>query len=686
MLNSVLPKYKDLIIPSIGRGTQDEDRKLYLSTSADSLKLIFTKAIAQKNASTLKIAVPAFFCGETLHEAWVKGVQYVYYLIDDNLDPVWDDLKNICDSTDVDLLLFCHFFGSFHGINRIKNYCAQKKIVLIEDCAHVLYRGKEFGKKGDFVLYSPHKTLPIPDGAILDINPSKIERISCLQKSVTEDVPTERRDVEAGWRAKKLFQKTIGIQKKISWRFEPHLYSCEKSGAQRPIQGISAYSRNILKSYSEKKLKQAVCVRRDNYELLNNIVKQIAADVRAIPFSGDGAPYVAAFDLSIVKNKESIEDRLGNLGIYGVYWPDLPQEIEDGERYAGILRLSKNMVCYPVHQGIATDKYAKILASISKDNDSTHSSKIEIHAVKNKDDYEIWSTILDDISVRNIPQESLYGDIKADVEHWSVDRYIIYIDGNAAGLLQALIKRFKGAALAVRINRGPLMLDKYRNSETVFRILDALRKIYHHPIPILYASDLRFSVEHLADAVRYGWRARNLFGFSSGLIDLGDDVDEIRARFDGKWRNQLVSVEKKGVEILKDGSRFDECVSLYENDQKEKGYKGVPTRMLYGMWRDGRSPLRLYRIENPNGDIIAFDVFYFGSNFGLYLVGWNGPEGRKIYANNLLLYSAVIDSKERGAKWFDLGGIDFIETPENAMFKMGLRPTLYRTLGEYISF
>ena len=91
-------------------------------------------------------------------------------------------------------------------------------------------------------------------------------------------------------------------------------------------------------------------------------------------------------------------------------------------------------------------------------------------------------------------------------------------------------------------------------------------------------------------------------------------------------------------------------------------------------------------LTNKEDEIIAFDIFYMTNNFGLYLVGWNGSEGRKRYLNNLLFYNAAKKFRERGIRWLDLGGIDYIETEENARFKDGMRPQHYQLLGEFIKF
>ena len=56
-----------------------------------------------------------------------------------------------------------------------------------------------------------------------------------------------------------------------------------------------------------------------------------------------------------------------------------------------------------------------------------------------------------------------------------------------------------------------------------------------------------------------------------------------------------------------------------------------------------------------------------------YLIGWSGPEGREVNAANLLLWNAMLGEKWRGARWFDLGGIDRKHNPGVAAFKAGMK-------------
>ena len=47
----------------------------------------------------------------------------------------------------------------------------QNEAWLVEDAAHVLERVSAIGKFGDFIIFSPHKQIALPDGALLVVCP-----------------------------------------------------------------------------------------------------------------------------------------------------------------------------------------------------------------------------------------------------------------------------------------------------------------------------------------------------------------------------------------------------------------------------------------------------------------------------------------------------------------------------------
>ena len=63
----------------------------------------------------------------------------------------------------------------------------------------------------------------------------------------------------------------------------------------------------------------------------------------------------------------------------------------------------------------------------------------------------------------------------------------------------------------------------------------------------------------------------------------------------------------------------------------------------------------------------------------------NIPNGYKINANRFLLWEAIKYLKGSGYEWFDMGGIDLINTKNVAEFKLGVGCSYENLLGEYVS-
>ena len=70
-----------------------------------------------------------------------------------------------------------------------------------------------------------------------------------------------------------------------------------------------------------------------------------------------------------------------------------------------------------------------------------------------------------------------------------------------------------------------------------------------------------------------------------------------------------------------------------------------------------------------------------------YLVGAVNEEGKRLNTGQLLLWSAVLTARDRGYRWFDLGGMDPEGTPEGVLyFKAGLNAEAYTYMGDFEAY
>ncbi len=119
------------------------------------------------------LLAPAYHCVTMLDPALALGADVLLYplLADLGPDPAaLDGLVN-ASAKPVKALLATHFFGFVRDFSWLQAWCAERGIVLIEDCSHTLfserYRAAGAGRYGRFVAASPYKFFPGADGGWL---------------------------------------------------------------------------------------------------------------------------------------------------------------------------------------------------------------------------------------------------------------------------------------------------------------------------------------------------------------------------------------------------------------------------------------------------------------------------------------------------------------------------------------
>jgi dTDP-4-amino-4,6-dideoxygalactose transaminase len=118
------------------------------------------------------VLLPSYNCGAEIDPVLNLSIKPIFYRIGKNFLVDCDDLVNRV-TTDVKAVLVTHFLGFPQPLDQIKQICTQKKLLLIEDCAHALlstHNEKPLGSYGDVSIFSLLKTLPVPNGGLLLIN------------------------------------------------------------------------------------------------------------------------------------------------------------------------------------------------------------------------------------------------------------------------------------------------------------------------------------------------------------------------------------------------------------------------------------------------------------------------------------------------------------------------------------
>ena len=685
MFGSELPSWRQIFTNKYNKKERghfcgNSDDLIWTSQTAISVRLIIENYQLVMERDVIRLWLPDFFCAETEQLFKKDKIQIDYYPITEKFEPDWKILKKMAAESVGDIFVFVHYFGVYHDINIAKEFCKRNDMLLIEDCAHVLYSSGKFGVKGDFTVYSPHKILPVCDGGIIRYN-EKDERIQKVVDGIKKQLEEE---VRAGncvsWRVKKALQKIIKVRRSTVFKVGPH-FSDEKAVTENEVRlGISRWSYNTLSGYSYTEIKKIAFTRKMNLDTMNYIVDWLLPEAEPVMTDDVVCPYAALYSIEKIKDKQGAVKKLERAGLLVTFWPTLPGGIKQMKDKSIAADMSENLLVIPIHQGM-TPQYMlnRYLPGIKKEKTKYRFEKLS----GSMGEREIWEN-MKDIVRNNIPQDWVYGVTKSEIEKKDLCRYRIYnFSGDCIGMIQALIEKRHGIKYAVRVNRGPIMIKKYNVAEIIFQVMDQFRKMMR-PLPFFYAPNLEFTPYHMHLACSYGWKCWNRFGFPSGTMNLEESEEALRKKLDSKWRNQLTAAEKKKLTVRNDNAGYKEFLKIYRTDQKEKGYVGIPEAILNYLFDLEDSPLESYYVEDEAGKVMAFDIIYCQCKTAHYLVGWNSNEGRKLYLNNLLLFNVVISLKQKGIKQFDLGGIEYIHTEDVARFKDGMRPEKYQLMGEFV--
>ena len=119
-----------------------------------------------------EVLIPDYICNVILAPLHALKIKAVFYSLDAELRPNWDQLKRSL-TPKTKALMLVNYFGFPNDLETAQKFCREHGIYFIEDNAHgfLSARRKEpLGSFGDFSIFSFRKTFPVPNGACLLIN------------------------------------------------------------------------------------------------------------------------------------------------------------------------------------------------------------------------------------------------------------------------------------------------------------------------------------------------------------------------------------------------------------------------------------------------------------------------------------------------------------------------------------
>ena len=366
--NVPLPTWRNLGAAMLGHMKSDielsapwrrpGDTGFWLSRSAWSILAIAQCWQRIKGQTSITVWVPDFFCNASLSPLRGIGVKLQFYPLTDQMAPDFDVCRTLAEETPPNLFVLVHYFGKPTSAEDAVAFCCEKHAWLIEDAAHVLRPIHGIGEYGDFVMYSPHKHLPIPDGAMLLVRengparlmdqPSAMEMLQDVYYSLINAPKVYHLPVGL-WLFKRVLQR-IGIR---NWRRPvfPFFQDIDATDSVLEHPKLSSLAKRLLFSVLDS-LDSVAFTRSQNSLLWEDV---LAKSGLLLSTKGSTSINFTPYLLGVTFPTDSLAEktflRCQQQGLPVTTWPDLPPEImAQKDQHDNALLFRNTRIYLQVHQ------------------------------------------------------------------------------------------------------------------------------------------------------------------------------------------------------------------------------------------------------------------------------------------------------------------------------------------------
>lgn len=294
-----------------------------------------------------------------------------------------------------------------------------------------------------------------------------------------------------------------------------------------------------------------------------------------------------------------------------------------------------------------------------------------------------WSQMLEQFDDANIYQTSAYG-----VVRWgegNLSRLVLKRDGAVVGAAQFRIIRPTPLKFGIAYLRwGPLWERRSHpfDLEIPVRMAQAIedeyleaRKLCVRILPNAFAGSSRAGVFNSAFAKFTREGGQSAETYRTFLLDLGAPLEDLRARLDAKWRNKLKQAERNQLTVTSGNGieTFRAFTEIYRQMLKRKAFDTTVDADEFELIQENLiEPQRMNVLICKNKDVpVAGLVVSAIGDTAIYLLGATSDAGLESRGAYLLQWTALQWLKERGVRWYDLGGIDPGGNPGVYSFKRG---------------
>ncbi|MCH8822883.1 MAG: peptidoglycan bridge formation glycyltransferase FemA/FemB family protein [Planctomycetes bacterium] len=301
-------------------------------------------------------------------------------------------------------------------------------------------------------------------------------------------------------------------------------------------------------------------------------------------------------------------------------------------------------------------------------------------------DRKQWLTLVKRFSDFSYRQDWVYANALAERRRAISVNVVIEGDGELLGLANVRVKNVPlGLGGLAYVSWGPIVWqDKSDHHSRYFLCMNALRDEFVKRRNLLLRVDIQpalrepiLSENINAPLAEIGFtRATNVQQERTLIVDLNYPEETLRSQLAQKWRNCLNQAQRNGLTIRTGNSSeiMQEFSELFNTFIKHKQFSvDLDAEFFASVQQSNDHACRFdVALAEINGHVVAGEVTSMLGDTCIYLLGATEKEGLKTKASYMLQWNAITTAKERGFRWYDLGGIDPITNPGVYHFKKGL--------------
>lgn len=701
-----LPQWGDLFSAVVNSAASDDvlaapwcrpgEVAFWFARSAWSLAVVARWRQQLLGKQGVSVWIPDFFCNASLAPLRDMEAILIFYPVTEQMTPNLAACRELASHHSLDIFVLVHYFGQANSAEPIATFCEEHGAWLIEDAAHVLRPIPNVGEAGDCVLYSPHKHLSIPDGAVLVVRPNGPARLAEHGKAM--GVLCEVRDAVLTTPGSSTRHAVIWLLKRILQRLG--LRSCPSTAAFRAEAepNVSGRAHPRMSVMARRLLTRlVVCLdavaelREQHAHAWCQVFSWANSGASITPQVALASPYLVGFSLTQESEAEALFDRLQRAGLPVTTWPDLPPEVlrNPGTHHAAIA-LRHNRYYLPVHQTLSQPQ----LLGCGKSLLDVATLQWQARALS-RDEWECYWQLC---PMTNLLQSWQYGAAKEQTEGWKAQRFLITNEHDqSVAVVQVLTRVLPIVGGIARLNRGPLLMAGFTAEEEVPLKLAALQVLLREARRqrwwMLQAAPELPNSEFVCQCLQeMGLRLQTGGAWASGLINLSLNEEELHGRLNKRWKRALRKASDLGVFVENEkltASRLCDVLSSYKNLQKTNEFVGISEKLIDKLFQmqseDWCMNLFVAKILNENDlfDDIGYRICIHHGRTALDFVVSTNEKGRQMEANSALYWHSILHAKRCGCDWFDIGGLSEATPKGIADFKQGLNALPYKLIGEW---